>query len=124
MDLWAGAVLLECEEGCKCRSRQYSLRHWNHVSLVYWKPLLEVSLDNGTNYCSIRVTNPLRNSTESKLKVCDHLSSSSAEALTVLRKHIGEKSRKLALSVARCTSILEVPCEVSRTVCNSQCAFA
>lgn len=72
LDPWAGAVLLECEEGCECRPRQYSLRHWNHVSLVYWKPLLEVSLHNGTDHCSIRVSNPVRNSSDSKLKVCDH----------------------------------------------------
>ncbi|CAL8468221.1 g7760 [Coccomyxa elongata] len=64
-----GAVLLECEEGCRCRKREYSLRHWNHVSLVYWKPLLEVSLDNGTNHCTVRVTNPVRNASDTKLKV-------------------------------------------------------
>lgn len=65
----AGAVLLECEEGCSCKPRQYSLRHWNRVSLVYWKPLLEVSLRNGTDHCTVRVTNPLRNASETKLKV-------------------------------------------------------
>ncbi len=65
----AGAVRLECEEGCTCKPREYSLRHWNHVSLVYWKPLLNVELINGTETCVIRVTNPVRNSTERKLKV-------------------------------------------------------
>lgn len=65
----AGAVKLECEEGCTCKPREYSLRHWNHVSLVYWKPLLDVELWNGTEACVIRVTNPVRNSTERKLKV-------------------------------------------------------
>ncbi|BDA43799.1 hypothetical protein COCOBI_04-8160 [Coccomyxa sp. Obi] len=64
-----GAVLLECEEGCRCRKREYSLRHWNHVSLVYWKPLLEVTLDNGTDHCTVRVTNPVRNASDTKLKV-------------------------------------------------------
>ncbi len=66
---FAGAVLLECEEGCRCRKREYSLRHWNHVSLVYWKPLLEVSLDNSTDHCTVRVTNPVRNASDTKLKV-------------------------------------------------------
>ena len=65
----AGAVKLECEEGCTCKAREYSLHHWNHVSLVYWKPLLNVELWNGTEACVLRVTNPLRNSTERKLKV-------------------------------------------------------
>ncbi|CAL5221891.1 g4156 [Coccomyxa viridis] len=64
-----GAVKLECEEGCTCKPREYSLRHWNHVSLVYWKPLLNVKLWDGTNACVVRVTNPERNSTERKLKV-------------------------------------------------------
>ncbi|EIE19265.1 hypothetical protein COCSUDRAFT_58561 [Coccomyxa subellipsoidea C-169] len=64
-----GAVLLECEEGCVCKPREYSLRHWNHVSLVYWKPLLEVSLSNDTDHCTVRVSNPVRNSSDSKLKV-------------------------------------------------------
>jgi hypothetical protein len=67
--LCAGAVKLECEEGCTCKPREYSLQHWNHVSLVYWKPLLNVELWNGTQACVIRVTNPVRNSTERKLKV-------------------------------------------------------
>ena len=53
-----------------CKAREYSLRHWNHVSLVYWKPLLEVSLSNGTDHCTVRVSNPVRNSSDSKLKVC------------------------------------------------------
>ena len=65
----SGAVKLECEEGCTCKPREYSLRHWNRVSLVYWKPLLNVDLINGTEACHIRVTNPMRNATESKLKV-------------------------------------------------------
>ena len=69
---FAGAVVLECEEGCSCRKREYSLRHWNHVSLVYWKPLLEVSLDNGTDHCTVRVTNPVRNESNTKLKVRLH----------------------------------------------------
>ena len=69
MCLFAGAVKLECEEGCSCKPREYSLRHWNHVSLVYWKPLLNVKLWDGTKACVIRVTNPERNSTERKLKV-------------------------------------------------------
>ena len=60
---------LECEEGCTCKPREYSLRHWNRVSLVYWKPLLNVDLLNGTEACHIRVTNPMRNATDSKLKV-------------------------------------------------------
>ena len=64
-----GAVRLECEEGCTCKPREYSLRHWNRVSLVYWKPLLNVDLINGTEACHIRVTNPMRNATERKLKV-------------------------------------------------------
>lgn len=64
-----GAVKLECEEGCTCKPREYSLRHWNHVSLVYWKPLLNVDLIKGTEACHVRVTNPMRNSTERKLKV-------------------------------------------------------
>lgn len=36
---------------------------------MYWKPLLNVDLINGTEACHIRVTNPMRNATESKLKV-------------------------------------------------------
>ncbi len=39
------------------------------MSLVYWKPLLNVKLWNDTEACVIRVTNPERNSTERKLKV-------------------------------------------------------
>lgn len=48
--------------------REYSLRHWNHVSQVYWKPLLEVELWNASRACAVRVTNPLRDSNDTKLK--------------------------------------------------------
>ena len=48
--------------------REYSLRHWNHVSLVYWKPLLDVRLANDSAACTVRVTNPRRDSNDTKLK--------------------------------------------------------
>ena len=55
---------------CLSMCREYSLRHWNHVSLVYWKPLLEVQLPNTSAACTVRVTNPQRDSNATKLKAC------------------------------------------------------
>ena len=53
--------------------REYSLRHWNHVSLVYWKPLLDVRLVNTSAACTVRITNPQRDSNATKLKACPQL---------------------------------------------------
>ena len=48
--------------------REYSLHHWDRVSLMYWKPLLEVKLPNTSAACTVRVTNPQRDSADRKLK--------------------------------------------------------